>query len=435
MMGQAAAEGEGVPASGCLLQRAARDPGKLAVPLISDILLPRWLSGAKGLLSEENLVPSRERLEDVLGILRDAILVVAATDRVEYANIEFMRMFGLDRPPEQMIGLNAHDTIKLIARSYADPGKEVERIRQIVERGEPVHEEEVRLVQDRTVLRTYRPVIAEGRPVRHVWQHVDISYLKHIQTELAESRNRLAAMNQELRVARTRAELANRSKSEFLAHMSHELRTPLNAIIGFSDMMTQKVFGALSPKYEEYSKDINDSGRHLLQLLTDILDMSKIEAGRYEIAPGPVDLRACAEFCMRQLDHRAMRNGIRLENAIPAGLPPAHADERALRQILLNLMTNAVKFTQSGGKVTVGASVTADGAALITVADTGIGMDEAEIPLALEPFRQIGSAPEGTGLGLSITHRLVDLHGGRLDIASRPGQGTTVTVRLPGRHS
>ena len=251
-----------------------------------------------------------------------------------------------------------------------------------------------------------------------------------------ETQAALRRREQELMASRNEADLANRAKSEFLANMSHELRTPLNAIIGFSEVIASGAFGPTgSPKYLEYARDINRSGKHLLDMIAGILDMSKIEAGRYEMTLEDIELAPVVEFCLRLVADRAAAERISLTSLIPPSLPRLRADERALKQILLNLLSNAVKFTPAGGRVGVSAEFDGDAMISVTVTDTGIGIDPADVAIVLEPFRQVGrgfSRPqEGTGLGLAITKRLVELHGGSLRITSQPGQGTTVAVTVP----
>jgi signal transduction histidine kinase len=237
----------------------------------------------------------------------------------------------------------------------------------------------------------------------------------------------------ELREARDGALRASRFKSEFLAHMSHELRTPLNAILGFSEVLIERVFGTLSDRYAGYAEHINESGRRLLHLINDLLDLSRIEAGRYELNKQPVAVASSIRDCLKLMAPEAQRKSIELSfDAGPPGLM-VHADPRALEQIVLNLLSNAVKFTDVGGRVriTVGASATE---VTIDVADTGIGIAAEEMAEVFEPFRQAhatgGRTHGGTGLGLSICRNLVALHGGAIGIDSTPGRGTTVTVRL-----
>ncbi|TWB42011.1 PAS domain-containing sensor histidine kinase [Nitrospirillum viridazoti] len=239
-----------------------------------------------------------------------------------------------------------------------------------------------------------------------------------------------------LRLAKEQSEFASRSKTEFLANMSHELRTPLNAIIGFSEIIGSQSLGPIdNPAYAEYAKDIHDSGRMLLDLINDILDLSKIEAGKRELNEHMVDLPRVFASCLRVVKERAIRGGIHLQTDYADFLPRLRADEVALKQLLSNLLANAVKFTLKGGTVTLGAVVDGDGRLVITVADTGIGMRAEDIGRALEPFRQIENpltrTAGGAGLGLPLVRALVELHGGKLEIESEPGTGTIARVIMP----
>jgi two-component system cell cycle sensor histidine kinase PleC len=235
--------------------------------------------------------------------------------------------------------------------------------------------------------------------------------------------------------SRAAAEEASRAKSEFLANMSHELRTPLNAIIGFSETMAGELLGPMTnPRYKDYASDIVASGRHLLSVINDVLDLSKVEAGKLELHDEELQLGALFERCVALVRQRATAARVRLTIAA-AALPPIVADETRLKQILINLLTNAVKFTPEGGDVRLQASRLDDGRLEMSVRDSGIGMRAEDIPRALEPFRQIDNAynktKEGTGLGLPLVKKLVDLHRGELKIASEPGAGTTVSVVWP----
>ena len=248
---------------------------------------------------------------------------------------------------------------------------------------------------------------------------------------LAANLNR---MSEELGRLYQQLEAASRHKSEFLANMSHELRTPLNAIIGFSEVLLERMFGELNPKQEEYLQDIMTSGRHLLSLINDILDLSKIEAGRMELEPSAFDLPAALEGCLTLVRERATRDGITLGLTVDEHLGQIVADERKVRQVVLNLLSNAVKFTPQGGRVAINA-VRADGATEISVSDTGIGIAAQDQELIFEEFRQAGGdytrKREGTGLGLALARKFVELHGGRIWVKSEMGKGSTFTFALP----
>ncbi|MEN2980073.1 PAS domain S-box protein [Tistrella bauzanensis] len=236
--------------------------------------------------------------------------------------------------------------------------------------------------------------------------------------------------------AKEAAELANRAKSEFLANMSHELRTPLNAVIGFSEMIALETLGPVgNPRYLQYARDITDSGGHLLAVISDILDMSKIEAGRLDLDERPVALAPIVVRTRGMVQARADAAAITLETRLAPDLPKIMVDERRMKQVLLNLLSNAVKFTERGGRVTVHATLPDDGGLDIHVSDTGIGISPADLNRVLTPFGQIESALsrrfEGTGLGLPLSKAIVELHGGRLEIDSTVGIGTTVTIHLP----
>jgi signal transduction histidine kinase len=229
-------------------------------------------------------------------------------------------------------------------------------------------------------------------------------------------------------------EIANKHKSDFLANMSHELRTPLNAIIGFSEVLLERLFGDVNEKQADYLKDIHSSGRHLLNLINDILDLSKVEAGRMELEPSTLDLPSAVANAMTLIRERAQRHGIALAMDVDPRLGEIVADERKLKQILLNLLSNAVKFTPDGGRIDVRARRT-DGKVAIAVQDTGIGIAPADQEAVFEEFRQVGrhytSKQEGTGLGLALTRRFVELHGGTIRVESEPGKGSTFTFTLP----
>jgi len=232
------------------------------------------------------------------------------------------------------------------------------------------------------------------------------------------------------------AQGASQAKTAFLALMSHELRTPLNAIIGFSEVLGAEMFGKHSnPRYREYSNDIHDAATHLLSLINDILDLSKSEAGMLELREEPIDLEELFAETLALIAQRARTNGVLLSRTIAADFPLLMADRLRMKQVLLNLLTNAVKFTPRGGKVVISADLVDDRCICLSVADTGIGMEPESIPLALEPFRQIDSplsrTVEGTGLGLALVRSLAERHGAALRIESELHAGTVVRVTLP----
>ncbi len=246
----------------------------------------------------------------------------------------------------------------------------------------------------------------------------------------------IEATNVDLTRAKEQAEVASQAKSTFLANVSHELRTPLNAILGFSEVIKDEFFGPVGhKKYVQYAQDIHDSGALLLEIISDILDMSKIEAGKFELAEEAVDVQELADVTVRLVRERAREAGVEVEVVVASNCPPVKADKRALKQILLNLLSNAIKFTQPGGHITVRVERRKDGSFTCSVQDTGIGISADDIPRALAWFGQVDShiakKQPGSGLGLSISRALTELHGGRLDLQSEIGKGTTVTIELP----
>ena len=305
---------------------------------------------------------------------------------------------------------------------------------------------------DRRVVETgastgfYEERYADADGVEHDWLTVKlpvkdprgrVRFVISVSTEITERKQaemKVLRAQEALLEAKEAAERANRAKSQFLANMSHELRTPLNAVIGFSEVMMNELFGPIgSTRYREYARDIHRSGSHLLDLINDILDMAKIEVGRRELSPEPVDLAAEIAETMRLIQWR-VGSGVALETDLAEAPASAAFDRRALRQILLNLVGNAVKFTPAGGTVTLSVRCRPDGLALV-IADTGIGIAEEHMAQLGTPFFQAHAADvagkEGTGLGLALTKALVELHGGRMLIESTLGVGTTVTALFP----
>jgi signal transduction histidine kinase len=274
-------------------------------------------------------------------------------------------------------------------------------------------------------------VVSRNRPGDFPAETIELLRTFATQSALAIQNARLF---QEIADKSAQLEAASRHKSEFLANMSHELRTPLNAVIGFSEVLLQRMFGALTDKQDEYLKDIYASGQHLLSLINDILDLSKIEAGRMELAPAPFHLPTALENAVTLVRERAGRHGITLELDLDPGLGELVGDERKVKQVLLNLLSNAVKFTLEGGRISLKAG-RRDGAVAISVTDTGIGIAPEDQAAIFEEFRQVGSdetrKQEGTGLGLTLAKKFVELHGGRIWVQSDLGRGSTFTFTLP----
>jgi signal transduction histidine kinase len=244
------------------------------------------------------------------------------------------------------------------------------------------------------------------------------------------------AAHEALRLAKDEAEAANQAKSGFLATMSHELRTPLNAIIGFSEMMLREVLGALgNEQYRAYVGDIHASGTHLLQIINDILDLSKAEAGKIELLEDVFDLRDIMRSVTQLTAGRIHEAELSQEVDFPGDLPPIRGDERKTKQVLLNLVTNSLKFTPAGGRITVSARFDPEDGLAVTVADTGIGIPEEDLERVMKPFEQVDSSlsrqHQGTGLGLPLVKAIMEMHGGRMRLKSTLGAGTAVTVVFP----
>jgi PAS domain S-box-containing protein len=368
----------------------------------------------------EQLDAKRVQLELALANMAQGIAVYDRRMRLIVRNKRYLEIFGFaeaDAPEGSSL-------LDLLRMSYgrgsfaSEESKSALRMRIAGARARAPSTILQRLEDGKTVEVYMRPIDGGG----HVATFTDVSARE--------------AAAEALRQAKEAAELADRAKSQFLANMSHELRTPLNAIIGFAEIMIDELFGPLGdPRYAEYAKDIGDSGKHLLSLINDILDLSKIEAREASLREEQVDLAGVIEACARLVRERAARGRLDLRVAEEADPPIVWADRIKLKQIVLNLLSNAIKFTPEGGRVDLEAGIAPDGGAFVRVRDTGVGMREADIPVALQPFRQIESslsrAHQGTGLGLPLSLAIARMHGGTLDIDSAPGSGTTVTVHLP----
>jgi two-component system cell cycle sensor histidine kinase PleC len=385
------------------------------------------------------------RLRDAVETISEAFVLWDNQNRLLMCNSKYQQFHGLPNA-----AIRPGTSYEAVIASAADP---VIRKRIKVDGGDG--EESC----------TYEAQLEDGR-----WLHInerrtrdggyvsvgtDITVLKESQQRLADSEQQLRASVTELRLSRreleqqkqqlvdlaekyalekNRAEAANRAKSEFLANISHELRTPLNAVIGFSEVMDQGLFGPLGhAKYQEYARDIHQSGTYLLEVINDILDMSKIEAGRMALDIDNIDVADIVEDSMKVVGQAAAERDISLSRHGLSKLI-VEADRRALKQVFLNLLSNAVKFTRDGGSVDVHLSRTR-GLVRIAIKDTGIGIPEADIRKLGRPFEQVenqfSKSHQGSGLGLAISRALVELHGGSLQIKSREGQGTTLTCTLP----
>jgi signal transduction histidine kinase len=310
--------------------------------------------------------------------------------------------------------------------------------------GVPVHVRDgCRTIGIRSIV--FAPMIFEARGIGAIWVGRKVAS-RFRDKQLALLRTfadqaviaiQNARLFREIQEKSQQLEIANRHKSEFLANMSHELRTPLNAVIGFSEVLAERYFGELNEKQAEYVNDIHASGKHLLQLINDILDLSKIEAGRMELDLAEFDLPSALQNAMTLVKERAQRHGIGLSLEVDLSLGLFRADERKFKQIMLNLLSNAVKFTPEGGKVSVAAKPRDDGIE-VSVTDTGVGIAPEDHDAVFEEFKQVGRdytrKGEGTGLGLALTKRFVELHGGEIRLASGLGQGSTFTFTLPNRH-
>ncbi len=361
--------------------------------------------------SEERYRQLVELMPDAIGLHRDGVII--------FANSAGAHLFG-EESPDAIVGRYIFDLLHPSSRELARQRTEY-MLKHSVSRLPPIEllwrERNGGVIPVETATTCFyedgHPIfITVGRDVRKQRQH-----------------------EAELRAAKEEAECANRAKTEFLATMSHELRTPLNAVIGFSEIMSDELFGALgNPRYVEYAANIRESGQHLLSVINDILDLSKAEAGKLELREEEVDLAETINSSCRLLHERATQAGVTLNNRI-ASLPVMRVDQRMIKQILLNLLTNAIKFSPAGGSVELASSFNHAGDLLLTVADTGIGLAEEDIPRALQAFGQVDSVltrkHEGTGLGLPLCKTLAELHGGALAIESEVGRGTAVTVTLP----
>lgn len=400
-------------------------PGFWINPIISDEGVVLYLDVIAQPSAPDETSVQRERddalrlLTSIFDVSEVGILVTDQNRRIVKVNDSFIRLFGWER--DELVG---HDFLDIIT--------EHERERAIINHAEFLRTGirstgEMRLIRKdggvANALYTSAPLELSQRRRYQVNTVMDITVRKQ--------------MEMSLRFAKDQADAANKAKSAFLANMSHELRTPLNAIIGFSEMVVNHMYGELGhPKYDEYMGDIYLSARHLLEIINEVLDMSKIEAGRIDLDEQEIDLVSLIESVVRIMDARVTSTGIQIHRDIEPELQKLRADPRLMRQIMINLMTNAVKYSHSGGEISIKVYGESDGALTIRISDTGIGIPKERIADAMEPFGQIhdpriSSKYQGTGLGLPLAKAMVELHGGSLSLESDAGKGTSVTISFP----
>ncbi len=366
---------------------------------------------------EQQLRESEERYRHLVDLLPDGVLVLV-DGVIVFANDAMAKILGV-KSRDNLLGRQELDFVPPSDREAV-----MQRRREAIHSRATETREAVNLRADGS-----RVDVERSRAVIN-WEG-SVAFLMLVR-EITERKR----VEKEIIAARYQAETANKVKSAFLANMSHELRTPLNAIIGFSDLMAQETFGPISPvQYRGYAGNIFDAGEHLLELINDILDLSKVEAGGEELQEEAIDIPELVQSAILLVQGRAAKGNVRLVLDLQEDLPRLRGDLRKMKQILVNVVSNAVKFTEPGGSVTLCARCRPESGHVFQVADTGLGMAETDIPKALSPFGRIakgvGRSIEGTGLGLPLTKKLVELHGGRLNLESALGVGTTVTLEFP----
>lgn len=385
-----------------------------------------------------------QRLADAIECTSETFVLWDKNDRLVMCNGHFQQVYGLPDsvlvPGTERSTVNSASARPIIQRRVADPdlsgNSRTTEVQLADERWLQINERRTRdggLVSvgtDITLLKRHQERLREQE--RRLM--ATIGDLSASQRKLEHQKTELSVANANYQAEKERAEAANKAKSEFLANMSHELRTPLNAILGFSEILQTGMFGPIgSPKYLEYARDIHDSGKHLLNVINDILDMSKIEAGQMKIKAETIDLAPLIDESLRLTAIPAEEKHIRVEQRVASGLSVV-ADRRAVKQILLNILSNSVKFTNEGGRIALRARKT-DKGVMLSIADTGIGIPQEALSKIGQPFEQVQSqyakSKGGSGLGLAISRSLVALHGGRLTIRSSEGRGTVVRVYIP----
>jgi two-component system cell cycle sensor histidine kinase PleC len=385
-----------------------------------------------------------QRLADAIESTSEAFVLWDKNDRLVMCNAHFQQAYGLPDdvlvPGTEKAAVKASASRPVIERRIADPDhnglSRTTEVQLADQRWLQINERRTRdggmvsVGTDITVMKRHQERLRESE--RRLM--ATISDLSASQRKLERQKEELSTANANYQSEKERAQAANKAKSEFLANMSHELRTPLNAILGFSEILANQMFGPVgSPKYGEYARDIHDSGKHLLNVINDILDMSKIEAGHMKIQCETIDLAPLIEESLRLTSIAAEDKNISIEQSLCADLEMA-GDRRAMKQVMLNLLSNAVKFTNDGGRIIVRARRSEAGV-LLTIADTGIGIPKAAMGKIGQPFEQVQSqyakSKGGSGLGLAISRSLVALHGGNMRIRSCVGKGTVVSVSMP----
>jgi len=405
-----------------------------------DIYLVEIHDQSAHLHAAKSLKEREQKLSDIIASVADGIVTVTGTGEISTFNAAAEQIFG--RAADDVLGTNIAELAPEIA-NMTEPGANQSSFDETyIQRG----------TGDLVLVEFAGRGLPEGRGSTYTWVLHDITArrkreeVERIHLQEAEEQRRameeqattMVDLAEELYTLKHQAETADQMKSRFLANMSHELRTPLNAIIGFSEVMKGEMFGPIeNRKYVDYSGSIHDSGTYLLKLINDILDISKIEAGAQELFDEDVDILKVVENCLQMVSDRASNNSIRLELSVPASLPLVLADRRRIKQIILNLLTNAIKFSPPNSTITI--SIPPDdnptGALSVKVHDQGKGIASENIALVLKPFGQVNDMisreQEGTGLGLPLCKQFMELHGGTLDLESRLGEGTTVTITFP----
>ncbi|RED52353.1 PAS domain-containing sensor histidine kinase [Aestuariispira insulae] len=359
--------------------------------------------------------------QTILDGLAQGIITFSKDLTMQTCNKRVIELFELDeklrRPGTPMADIIRHNLEQGWLTNFdGDIEAQIEQRLEVLRIGGPGSDQFSH--PDGRILEVYRNRLPDGT---FILTYTDISSQLHHELEL--------------RKAKEEAEFANHAKSQFLANMSHELRTPLNAIIGFSEIIRDELYGTIShPEYKDFARDIHQSGTHLLEIISDLLDLSKIEAGQKDLNESEMCLREAAESCIHYVKQKAALNEVSIQIDKGEELPLLYADELIVRQVIINLMTNAVTFTRQG-TITISAMMREDGGQRLSIADTGIGMDEHEISIALTPFAQVESHltrhHEGTGLGLPLVVNLIKLHGGLIHVESEKNKGTTVHVDFP----